>query len=198
MEKEKFYIFLDIDGTLYTQHDIHEFTPAGYPIYLSVDFWPKDCNSESRDAFNKIIDTLEEKYDTEVVIVSRKRKDMQMCEHYLKEIYQLHISKPLQKTPYIEGERFDKIIDYIENNCGMYPKTKSIIRNFLHRKHLTSNYVIIDDDTSAKDMETTLLSKIFDSENYIHVNGKRNSLRMYQADEFLKSRNLNPEDLLPN
>ena len=35
MEKEKFYIFLDIDGTLYTQQDIRERTPAGFPMYIS-------------------------------------------------------------------------------------------------------------------------------------------------------------------
>ena len=198
MEKEKFYIFLDIDGTLYTQQDIHEFTTAGFPIYLSANFWPQDCNAESREAFNKIIDTLEQNYDTEVVIVSRKRKDMQMCEHYLKEVYKLHISKPLQRTPYVMGERSDKIIDYIENDCGLYPKTKNVIKNLLNKKRLTSNYVIIDDDTFAKDMRTTLLSNIFGEENYIPVHGKRSSLRMSQADEFLKSKNLIPEDMLPN
>ena len=198
MEKEKFYIFLDIDGTLYTQQDIRERTPAGFPMYISEDFWPQNCNAESRDSFNKIIDTLEQKYDTEVVIVSRKRKDMQMCEHYLKEVYKLHISKPLQKTPYIDGERSDKIINYIENDCGLYPKTRNIIKNLLNRKKLTTNYVIIDDDTFAKDMRTTLLSNIFGEENYIHVHGKRSSLRMSQADEFLKSKNLIPDDLLPN
>ena len=195
MEREKFYIFLDIDGTLYTQKDIYRSTSNGFPVYMSESYWPEDCNNESRDAFNKIINTLEQKYDTEVVIISRKRKNMDLCEHYLKEVYKLQIAKPLKCTPYIDGTRANKIIGYLQNNYQLFPKTKNLFNNFLNRRNLTSNYGVIDDDTAAKDHGTQLLSKTFDSENYIHVEGKHSSLKMEQVDNFLKNKLLEPDDL---
>lgn len=194
MEKEKFYIFLDIDGTLYTQNDIHEYILSGKPIRMSASYWPNKCNDESRDAFNKLVNTLEEYYDVEIVIISQKRENMELCEEYLRD-YGLNITKELKMTPFIEGPRAKKIIGYIKENSGKYPKTKNQFMNFLHRKNITSKYVIIDDDTSAKEGSTTPLSDTFDTDTYIQVDGIKASLTMSQINNYLASLGLlQPEE----
>lgn len=186
--REQYFIFLDIDGTLidleYGQRTRGPFFSFGENTVL---------NPESIEALNFLIDSLEQKYDTRLVITSGRRENLRAC---VKNLYDngLKYDRPITCTPLEDGRRGQKIVDFMmTSSLPRYPKVQKVVDFILRRyaDHGYKNYVVLDNDVSKIRYEIP-------PERRIVTNAKRRALQPYQVEKYLTKNNLPvkyPEDL---
>lgn len=186
--RERYFIFLDIDGTLidlkYGQHVRGPFFNFGENTIL---------NPESIEALNILIDSLEQKYDTTLVITSGRRKNLHQC---VKNLYDngLKYDKPITCTTLEDGRRGQKIIDHMMTSSSpKLPNIKKFV-DFILRRYADQgykNYVVLENDVSKIRYEIP-------PERRIITNEKKQALQPYQVEKYLKTNNLPiklPEDI---
>lgn len=164
--KEKFYIFLDIDGVLwdwnYRMREINKKEKKHSKIISNF-------NPESVNALNYLISKINKNYDCYIVISSTWRSNMPFTENMLKSSG-LKYDKPFLSTP-ISNEPIKR------GEKEIFPMTKK----------LNGNYLIIDDEYF--DFE-----KIFPKEKIIKTNIQFGSLKPEQVidwcNNYLKSQEM--------
>lgn len=141
--KEKFYVFLDIDGTLWDYSFLRKTNSLIYKL-----------NPDSVDAINRLIKKIDEKFDCELVITSQRRKDWDECKNFLlssglkydKELKRIKVN---DKKP-----RGIKIAEYMENdlkgrefvNHKNFNPIVATIKTRVIAKKMSQNFVVIDDN----------------------------------------------------
>ena len=142
-QKPKFYVFSGIENTLVSKNFIKAYYSGMPGIYGDIRPDPTCIN-----ALDYLLDHLEEKFDTKLVITSKRRISPDSCEHYLR-LNNLQYNKPIFFTRYINGPRGEKIIDFLdrEKATPLTYHTAPFYIRFL--KNLKSNpdfnnYVVID------------------------------------------------------
>ena len=178
--REQYFVFLDIDGTLvdlrYGQYRRGPFFSFGENSVL---------NPESIEAVNLLLESLEQKYDTRVVLTSGRRKDLASCVEHLYE-NGLKYDRAISCTPLTEGRRGQKIVDYMmTSSLPRYPKLQKVVDYILRRyaDHGYKNYVVIENDTSKIRFEIP-------PERRIKTNAKKRALQPEQIIKYLKANNL--------
>ena len=139
-----FFIFLDIDGTLWDNRN------RTIPIYRST-----ELNPASIHAINYLAQQLQPHYDISIVVTSQHRYHWQHCQELLL-LYGLNPTIPLYKLPLNIYRR--------ENAIGLYLykyKTTHQLDQpdatyhwsdyaFFHTINHYPNYVVIDDDATKQ------------------------------------------------
>lgn len=180
--REKFYVFLDIDGTLWDMKDLHKRNKVVVEL-----------NPESIQAVYALVDSLEQKYDAELVITSRRRTDWCECLRFLQQEGFDIFKYDLHRTHLINWKkpRGVKIAEYMYNdrigNSGYEPKLFSrLFEKHMAKKEnqkMKNNFVVIDDDMAP-------LKDYILPENIIQTSREKRSLDMEMVEEFLRSKGL--------
>ncbi len=183
--KEKFYIFLDVDGTLFDinyQHSVYADYKKKYGMDFFTDLKTGQFELECIDpkcikALNYLIDNLENHFDTQLVISSDVRKHMPPLIAKLKE-KGLRYKKKIDNTPKIQNnKRGREILSYLEG------------------KPNPDNIVVIDD--GKYDLyECFTPEKIIHLEHGTRIDNKEYSLNKGHVDTFLKT--INPRTTSKN
>ena len=164
--KEKFYIFLDIDGVLwdwnYRMSEIIE--KEKNPSRIISEFNPQSVN-----ALSYLVSKISKNYDCSIVISSTWRNDMAHTEKVLKSSGLIY-KKPFLSTPITNepGKRGEKEI---------LPMTK----------RLNGNFLIIDDEYFD-------FKKFFPEEKIIKTNINFGSLKPEQVIDWCKN-NLKSQEM---
>ena len=137
MEKERYYIFLDVDGVLYDYAWIKKNNKDVRTI--------RKFKKESIDALNLLISNLEKKYDVDIVITSTWR---------------LYKFQTLLSMLEYSGLNYAKDIHKTHESIRPFTRGEDILSYLKHRKN-PNNYVIIDDESFdfAKYFNTTKIIK---------------------------------------
>ena len=106
--KEKFYVFSGIEHNLTGTDYLNRYYGAA-----GVDYGYVFANKHCMSALNKLLESLEEKYDTTLVITSGKRENPNYCIEYLN-YNGLKYDKPIYFTKFVAGPRGEKIVDFLE------------------------------------------------------------------------------------
>ena len=178
--REQYFVFLDIDGTLidlkYGQLRRGPFFKFGENSIL---------NPESIDALNLLLESLEEKYDTRLVITSGRRKDLISCVNNLYE-NGLNYDRAITCTPFTQGRRGQKIVDFMMTSSSpKYPKLQKIV-DFIMKRYADNgytNYVVLENDVSKIRYEIP-------PERRILTNAKKKALQPEQVIKYLNANNL--------
>lgn len=180
--REKFYVFLDIDGTLWDMKDLHK--RKKFVVKL---------NPKSIQAVYALMDSLEQKYDAELVITSRRRSNWRACLHFLYQEGFDIFKYTLHKTHLINWKkpRGVKIAEYMYNDrIGNFGDKQKLFPRLFEKhmakkenKKMKDNFVVIDDDMSP-------LKDYVLPENIIRTNGHNRSLDIEMVEEFLRARGL--------
>lgn len=142
-QKPIFYIFSGIEHTLVSKNYFQDYYKGCR--YIHGDIRPDpDCMK----SLNYLIENLETKFDTRLVITSKKRFNPESCDNYLR-IYGLKYDKPIFFTKYVAGPRGEKIVDFLEQE-GASPLTfhtaplyVRFLKNFKDNPDF-GNYVVIE------------------------------------------------------
>ena len=166
-QKDKYYIFLDIDGVLWDWNYLKQ-AQAKTNRLLRAD---EVLNPDSVEALNKLIDVIDAGFDTRLVISSSWRNSThKRNNNYMLYDYGLKYKKPLYHTR-LRGEddtlttRGEEINDYLERH-GMDIET--------------GNYVVIDDEMQS-------LRPFMEMGRVIETSMAQ-SLREIDVERFVKSR----------
>ena len=143
--REQYFIFLDIDGTLIDQ----EYGQLSCGPYFSFGE-NLTLNPESIEALNILINSLEQKYDTRLVITSGRRENLHAC---VRNLYDngLKYDRPITCTPFEDGRRGQKIVDFMMTSSEpRFPKVQKLVNFILKRyaDHDYKNYVVLENDVS--------------------------------------------------
>lgn len=172
--KDPFYVFTDVKGVLSDQEKILE----QYGPYLERAEYPI-LEASSVQALNNLLASLEENYDTRLIITSKLRKNLPRCINYLKS-YGLEYDKPIFATEFKEGLRSEKIFDVMQKD-GLSPARKKTLKQIISGilKRATEdksfkNYVVIDrvSNTATRAIPKSHIIKTTSSEplNNLQVN----------------------------
>lgn len=183
-KKERYFVFMDIDGTLW-DYEYGEYYQGPF-VYENP--YPR-LKSSSISAVNILLKSLEEKYDTMLVITSRKRENMPECIEYLKQ-YGLSYDKPILCTPFVyyaNKSRGEKIIDFMSDR-NIKPerlRKKSLVNKVLNVfiSKGSKNYVVLEDDYP-------LVKKSIPKRRLILANHNNRSLTIKQVKDYLKINNI--------
>lgn len=157
--REKFYIFLDIDGVFWDYKWLKEEINAGRIQKGGV---IRYFNPKSVEAFNYLLEKLSINFDIEIVITSTYRSDMQqLMEMFL--WYKLNLKHVSNIIPLknLSMRRDAEILAFIKENR-------------------VNNYLIIDDDDNNS-------ANLFKKENIIKTNIYNCSLSLKLVKNALKS-----------
>ena len=178
--REQYFVFLDIDGTLidfkYGQYIRGPFFDFGQNTIL---------NPESIEALNLLLESLEQKYDTRLIITSGRRKNLVPC---VKNLYEngLKYEKPITCTPLTPERRGQKIIDcMMTSSLTRHPKLQKVV-DFILRRYADNgykNYVVLENDASKIRYEIPPARRIM-------TNAKNKALKPEQVIKYLKSNKL--------
>lgn len=178
--RDQYFVFLDIDGTLvdfnYGQRMRGPFFEFGENTVL---------NPESIEALNLLLESLEQKFDTRLVITSGRRKNFVPC---VKNLYDngLKYNRAITCTPLTQERRGQKIVDYMmTSSFPRYPKLQKMV-DFIMRRyadHGYKNYVVLENDASKIRYEIP-------PERRIMTNAKKRALQPEQVVKYLKANNL--------
>lgn len=114
MEKPKFSLFLDFDGTLSDFITIPKLSKLGGFLVGKED--TNTFNPESMEALNMLINTLESKYSVDLVLTTIWRLNMDKCQSVLKN-NGLRFDGEIKSIPFIFNKsRLKEIYMYIELN----------------------------------------------------------------------------------
>lgn len=180
INKQPFYVFTSIDGVLY---DYESAARVHTCFFKNV-----DCpilNKSSIEALNYLLSTLEEFYDTKLIITSPRRKNMAECINYLKS-YGLKYDKPIFATPLKKGKRGQKILNEMKKD-NLNPTRKLTLSSFVE-KLLTStkdrpsfdNYVVIDCKPTPR------ISRNIPKQHIIKTDYNNAALSKSQVESFLQ------------
>ena len=179
MEKQPFYIFLEINGVLYDEKSAYDAHGFFYPVSE-----PK-LKSSSINALNFLIEKIEKNYDSKLIIISRRRKNLPYCISYIK-YFGVKYNKPFFATEFTEGPRGKKILKSM-NDDGLIPHKKPTVKTIISNLLTTAkddnsfkNYVVINPKSSK-------ISKYIPKEHLIVTDRLRNSLTQEQVNLFLSS-----------
>lgn len=144
-EKQPYYIFMNIGGTLW---DIEHIENVHGPFVNGID--RHILKPASVEAMNLLIDSLEEQFDTKLVITSSDRKDFAECVRHLK-YNGLKYDKPIFRTAVSGLSRGYAIVDYLSTNKEApltYPKLKTIFGRIIYNNNESpndfKNYVVLE------------------------------------------------------
>lgn len=178
--RDQYFVFLDIDGTLidfkYGQRIRGPFFEFGENTIL---------NPESIEAVNLLLESLEQKYDTRLVITSGRRKNFATC---VKNLYDngLKYNRAITCTPLTQERRGQKIVDYMmTSSLPRYPKIQKLV-DFIIRRYADQgykNYVVLENDASKIRYEIP-------PERRIMANAKKRALQPEQVVKYLKTNKL--------
>ncbi len=161
MEKENFYLFLDIDGVLWDwEWRVGEIKSGKIKRGKFV----TEFNPESVDALNKIISHIQKDFDCNLVISSSWRTFFEETKQVLNKNGVI-LPKNISKTPIIPRP----------NSRG------EEILNYLKQKPDAPNVLIIDDEIKN-------ISKHFPISNIIKTNIYHESLRAHHATKWINQR----------
>lgn len=177
-KKEKFYVFSGINRTLMGDDYLdYYYGPFGVTYgYLKPD-------PHSMNALNALLELLEQKYDTKLVITSRRRENPTICENYLK-TFGLKYDKPIFFTPLFDGDRGSKIVTFLESQNVSpleYHKLPLYVRFFKYFKDNPDfkNYVVLDEKNSS-------MTKYIPASQFVAVN-RRKGLTIQDAEKITKA-----------
>ena len=168
MNKSDYFVFLDIDGTLWDWE--YRLKHKG-----------KLLRPESMNALNYLLDKLSESYNVKIVMTSKRRQ-------YFKETCKLLYDSGLDskynnidRTPWEEGARGKKILEYMKNQGCKFPQQNNkVVMKMLKmlRKKIFSNYVVLDDDIDK-------ITEYIPRQRIISPNMDYNSLDLKMVKEYL-------------
>lgn len=180
--KDRFYVFLDIDGTLWDHHFLREKKKH----FISL-------NPESVSALEVLLESIKNEYNLELVITSRRRLDWWDCMDFLQfngfDAYKYNANRT--QVDRVETPRGVKIAEYMFNcEKGInQAKPKHFSRLFMKGKakkvteQMSNNFVVLDDDMKP-------LVDYIPRENIIRTDRRNHSLDLEMVEEFLKSRGI--------
>lgn len=178
-KKEPFYIFTDIKGVLSDQ----EKTLQVYGPYMERAKFPI-IEKDSVCALNNLLSSLEEIYDTRLIITSKLRQFLPTCIEFLNK-NGLSYDKPIYSTEFKEGLRSEKIFDVMQKE-GHSPERRKNLRqlvsSMLHKAisdKSFKNYVVIDSSDTLK--------KYIPKSHLIKTNAQGSPLKQSQVTQFLES-----------
>ena len=137
MEKEKYYVFLDIDGTLWDYE---------YRMYNNNGL----LKPQSMEALNYLLDRISDEHDVQIVMTSRRRKQFDSACKLLYDSGLKKCYKNIDKTPWVEGDRGKKILDYMKNSGQKFIYDNNILKQKLLRmlkKPIFDRYVVLEDES---------------------------------------------------
>ncbi len=179
MNKKPFYIFTGHIGVFCDNKSI---VYSHGPFANSVEY--PVLKKESVNAFNSLVDALEENYDTKIVATSSLRKDLPRYLEYLK-YNGIKYDKDIFATEVANASRGEKILNVMKQD-NLEPderlSLKDKIKAFFsqtEQKNSFKDYVVIDCMTSRL---TGIPRK-----NIIATSLKRQSLTQKQVSDFLSS-----------
>lgn len=174
--KPKFYVFSSIGNTLISNNFIKSY-------YQNSPFICEDTRPDPNciKAMNYFLENLETNFDTKLIITSKRRENQSYCEYYLK-TYGLKYDKPIFFTKFINGERGEKIVNFLEDQqvSPLTFHTAPLYVKFLKNLKDNSdfqNYVVIDS-------KRKYLSK-FIPQSQIKIVSKTKGFTFEDADEIL-------------
>ena len=170
--KEKFYVFTDIDGTLTDIENTQKMFSSKElsKLYLSkgqLYYERAVIKKESVQALDFLLSSLENQFDTQLIISSDIRVELEPLVDKLKELG-LKYPKQIYKTPKI----------HIDEQGKTYTGRALEILAFLKNKPNAENLVIIDD--SCYD-----LNKYFSPDKIIKTDCRRRALDNEHVNNFL-------------
>ncbi len=175
--KEPFFVFTAINGVLCDgEFAFQKHGPFAKSIENPI------LKSSSIDALTLLLNTLEEKYDTKLVITSKRRSDLPACMQYLHD-YGFKYDKPVFATKYEKGERGRKILNFMENE-GIAPAKTRTLSNIVDSLFSAQtdkpfkNYAVIDSSLSR-------IKHFIPKSHIIKTNPRNASLTQTQVEEFL-------------
>lgn len=186
--KQNYYVFLDIDGTLWCSYNMAELqVDDETKKLLALDsddplagYEEIKLNNESVEAVNTLLESLKAKYNVELVITSRRRSNLQKCIDYL-QVNGLKFDGYISCTYRGSEPRGKKILDYLNNASGntIEISKRGFISSVMNKFKNNSfkNFVVIDDDKTIENF----ISK----QRIISVDGVRSSLTLSQIEKYL-------------
>lgn len=171
--KEKFYVFLDIDGTLW---DWDTLIKNQKKIIV--------LNEESVESLKVLLESIKRKYDLDLVITSRRRCCWNDCLCFL-EMNGFDVRSYFPNKTQLERiktPRGVKIAEYLRGDrLILGPFQKFLARRILNAKK--NNFVVIDDDLRP-------LKKYVPKENIICTDSVRRALDHEMVERFLSNRRI--------
>lgn len=182
MSNNNYYIFLDIDGTLWDFNAL----PVAF-VYSKI------LCEDSINAINNLAEQLENNgYNPQYIIISKQRTAWERCKQLL---YNNGLRKDILIKPLPLGRRSRgaRICIYMYNmehniNCENLPQRKKLsdlIKIPFARSF--NNYVVIDDNIAN-------LIKTIPNEKIIQTNINSGRLKQNMVDKYLVSQNINIEN----
>ena len=180
---EKFYIFLDIDGTLWDRKW------AGIPFALEY----TNFNPASVQAVHFLCNELKSRdFAPNIVIISKQRADWEDCLYTLS-MNDMPEDVPTLKLPigkHTRGERISLFMYDANKNRDVSKGTRlftPLDKLHFHYTDKVLNFVVIDDNSSQL--------KNIPRDHYIKTNINDGSLNKQQVEDFFKhlDSKLNPE-----
>lgn len=177
--KENYYVFLDIDGTLWDA----KFAYGIYGDIFNYISYPT-LKKDSINAVNLLLRSLEEKFNTKLVITSRKREYMSECIDYLQK-NGLKYDKPIFCLPFGETYRGARIVGYMQeqnNKPEHLSRPQNLFSKLLNAFIIkgSQNYVVLEDDFK-------LIKSSIPSRRLIFSNHQRKSITTKQVENYLKT-----------
>lgn len=182
-KKQNYYVFLDIDGTLWDA----KFAYPKYGFQMNYISEPV-LKPESIEAVNLILKSLETSYNPLLVITSSKRKNLFACTRYLMD-NGLDYHKTIYATQYPSViNRGHSIVDFMEER-GEGPLPYRTIKNaFAKLVHEIWNddfdrYVVLEDEKSKIKDAIPPSRRIMSDHN-------KKSISLSQVKSYLKKNNI--------
>lgn len=180
--KERFYVFLDIDGTLWD-----------YKSMVTKRRSMVSLNPESVSALEVLLESIKNQYNLEFVITSRRRLDWWDCMDFLEfngfDVYKYFPNRT--QVERVETPRGVKIAEYMFNcEKGLHDIKPKYFSKFFQKKRarkvteqMTDNFVVIDDDMKP-------LVDYIPRRNIIRTDIRSRALDIEMVETFLKSRGI--------
>ena len=186
-QKPVYYVFCGIDGVLW---DLDSGITVHGP-YLSVIDNPV-LKTESVQALNLLLRSLEKVFDTKLIITSKRRNDLASCAAYLSHNH-LDYDKPLFATRFTEGLRGEKIIDFMQRESQDPVQAITLgdkLFEMIGRQKANgtfSNYVVLEDNQKV-------IKRHIPAERTIKTDFKHGALSTPQVVAYLINNNLCIDD----
>lgn len=180
--KENYYVFLDIDGTLWDAKFAYNVYGAGFNYIVD----PR-LKKDSIEAVNLLLRSLEEKFDTQLVITSKRREYMNECVSYLQK-YGLKYDKPILCLPFGKNYRGERIIGYMQDqndNPEHLKKPQNALAKIFNAFIVKGkqNYVVLED-------EYKLIKHSVPSRRLIFSDHNKRAITSKQVRNYLKTNDI--------
>lgn len=180
--KENYYVFLDIDGTLWDAKYAYNIYGNGFNYIID----PR-LKKDSIEAVNLLLRSLEGKFNTQLVITSKRREYMNECIKYLQK-YGLEYEKPMICLPFGSTLRGSRIIGYMQDQNEKpehLSKPQNLISKLLNAFIIkgSQNYVVLEDEYEKIKHSVPSRRLIFSDHN-------RQSVTTKQVKHYLKTNNI--------